>query len=79
MSAAGKNAGVAVAALGLLFAASRGAAQTGDAARGAKVFQACAACHSVKAGGLHALPRHNDRNYERPDPALGAFYYRALK
>jgi cytochrome c2 len=50
LSAAKKNAGVAVAALGLLFAVSHGAAQTGDAARGAKVFQACAACHSVKAG-----------------------------
>ena len=50
MSAAWKNAGVAVAALGLLFAASHSAAQTGDPVRGAKVFQACAACHSVKAG-----------------------------
>jgi cytochrome c len=50
MSAARKNAGVAATALGVLFAASPGAAQTGDPVSGAKVFQACAACHSVKAG-----------------------------
>src|SRR6266568_3169257 len=32
----------------------------GDAARGAKVFQACTACHSVKAGAVEDFLRYSD-------------------
>src|SRR5437879_2609142 len=40
----------AAAALALAFAAAAAAQNLGDAARGTRVFQACAACHSLEPG-----------------------------